>query len=81
MTNQKAIKTIGRTLGTDLGRLLKWASEGTPEDAKVFYHQAFGHAEMAMELLTELECPEDVIAQVIQSWDEDWKPRFERYLF
>lgn len=78
MKNQKI---ISRTLETDLGRLLKWASESTPEDAKVFYHQAFGHAEMTMELLTELRCSEDVIAQVVKSWDDDWKPRFERYLF
>lgn len=71
---------ISHTMGTNLGRLLKWASESTPEDAKIFYHQAFGYAEMASELGHELGCPE-VEAQAIKSWEEDWKPRFERYLF
>lgn len=80
MKKQNIANTIAGTMGINLGRLLKWASESTPEDAKIFYHEAFGYAEMTMELGRELGYPE-LETQAIQSWEKDWKPRFERYLF
>lgn len=45
----------------------------TPENAKTFFHQAFGGLNLALQLVDNFDEEFDLITW----WEEEWKPRFE----
>jgi hypothetical protein len=48
----------------------------TPEDAKIFFHQAFGGFSFALQLVDDF----DEEFNLIIWWEEEWKPRLEKIM-
>ena len=48
-----------------------------PEDAKIFFNQAFGGISFALQVINDIDKEYDLITW----WEEEWKSRFENICY